>query len=244
MSQWIKDNSATNPGGAFGAPPDIENALGYVLTAETLLGDIALNYIPASTGSLVTITFNVTAAPGPGQTLSSIMQFSPPGSQQSSIVDDINGNDEPGLTFGTFTYSLIYASTTPPGIQDPTQVPPMNNVNVSQSVVVSTNVTDNSGTGLKNVTLSYSTDNVTFTSTAMTLNATTGLWGGTIPGYATGTTVYYNILAYDNAGNHAINSNVGNWNYHVIPEFTSILIIVMLFAMASAVLLMRKKIVS
>jgi hypothetical protein len=99
------------------------------------------------------------------------------------------------------------------------------------------------GSGVANVTLSYSTDNTTFTNTAMALNATTGLWDGTIPGKPAGNTVYYRIIAYDNAGNFAVNSNTGNWSYIVIvPEFTSVLTILILLGMASAVLLMRKKI--
>lgn len=237
QSQWFVSAGANS---TVPLPAQIDNLGGTVLVAESLL--TASDYIPPSSGSLFFVTFNVTATPPQGATLSSVINtatYAP----DDTLVQDVDLFTELGFNYGNCTYSLIYASATPPTIEDPTQVPPMDAVNVSQSVLVSANVTDNSGTGLKNVTLSYSTDNVTFYSAPMALNATTGLWDGTIPGYAKGTTVYYNILAYDNAGNHAVNSNTGNWNYGVIPEFTSLLIIVMLFAMASAVLLMRKKIV-
>jgi hypothetical protein len=141
------------------------------------------------------------------------------------------------------TYSSAY-DITPPTIANPTQVPLNGSIIDNQPVRVSTNVTDDvGGSGVANVTLSYSTDNTTFTNTAMALNATTGLWDGTIPGKPAGNTVYYRIIAYDNAGNFAVNSNTGNWSYIVIvPEFTSVLTILILLGMASAVLLMRKKI--
>jgi hypothetical protein len=93
------------------------------------------------------------------------------------------------------------ALAVPPLISSISQVPDISNVNDSEAVTVSANVTDNSGTGIVNVTIVYSPDGWTINTTAaMTLNSTTGLYDGTIPGFLAGTVVYYVIQAYDNNG--------------------------------------------
>jgi hypothetical protein len=239
-SQWV---SSAGANGSIPVTPVFDNVGGSILIGESLL--TSTDYISASSGSLFAVTFNITAAPSTGGTLSSLIDTGTyaPG---DTFVLDSNLGTEPGFSYGHCTYSLVYASTTPPTIGTPTQVPLSNNVNASQSVTVSVNVTDNSGVGLKNVTLSYSTTNVPpFPNVAaMTLNATTGLWDYTIPGYPDGTTVYYYVTAYDNAGIFAVNNNSSLYfSYPVVPEFFSaVLLIVILVAMASAVVLMRKKI--
>ncbi len=97
-------------------------------------------------------------------------------------------------------FTVVHASA-PPTISNFSQVPDVNSVNDSEAVVVSANVTDNSGTGIANVTIVYSPDGWTINSTvAMTLNITTGLFDGTIPGFLSGTIVYYVIQTYDNNG--------------------------------------------
>ena len=240
-SQWLTSAGAN---GTIPVTPVFDNVGGSVLIGESLL--TATDYVPPSSGSLFAVTFNVTVAPSTNATLSSLISTATyaPG---DTFVLDFNLATETGFNYGNCTYSLIYASTIPPTIGTPTQVPPADNVNDSQSVMVSVNVTDNSGAGLKNVTLSYSTSNVPpFPNVAaMTLNVTTGLWDYAIPGYPAGTTVYYNITAYDNSGMFASNdNNTLYFSYHVVPEiFSVILLIVMMVAMASAVVLMRKKII-
>lgn len=215
---------------------NIDNATGYALIGESLLG---ADSKPAGNGSLAWFEFELIAAPNATFTpLTASFDIS---SSDDNYVLDLDLNTIPTTNVGA-TYSSVY-DITQPTIADPTQVPLNGSITANQPVTVTTNVTDNAGgSGVANVTLSYSTDNATFTNTTMTLNATTGLWNGTIPGKPAGTTVYYNIVAYDNAGNHAVNFNTGNWSYSVVPEFTSVLAILMLLAMASAVLLMRKKI--
>ncbi len=111
------------------------------------------------------------------------------------------------LLIATFTLAFdlgpasARALAVPPTIRNISQVPDVNSVNDSQAVAVSANVTDNSGTGFANVTLVYSPDGWTINSTAaMTPNGATGLYGGTIPGFLSGTVVYYVIQAYDNSG--------------------------------------------
>jgi hypothetical protein len=129
-------------------------------------------------------------------------------------------------------------------IGTPTYVALYNSVNDSESVTVLSQLT--SGFGVTNVTLSYSTDNVTFNLTVMAFDPATGLYGGTIPEESVGTIVYYFLTAYDTQGNEALSNNAGaNWSYSIertVPEFGSpILLMVTLLAVSSAVLLMRKK---
>jgi hypothetical protein len=126
--------------------------------------------------------------------------------------------ETPNVNSGYVTY--IYDDT-PPLIKDVTQVPPANNVQPDEPVVVSVNVTD-SGSGVKSVILNYTTDNgVTWTSISMTYNETLGLYEGTIPGQSAETNVKYQIHAEDKAGNKATNDNDGAYfPYTVIPELS------------------------
>jgi len=77
----------------------------------------------------------------------------------------------------------------------------------------------------------------------MTFNSTTGLYEATIPGQPADTLVRYEITAYDNAGNHKVEDNSGQYYvYTVIPEFTST-IILPLFTLTTliATVLLKKK---
>lgn len=214
-------------------PAQLDNTAGTVLIGESLLGsDSRLS----NNASLAWVTFQITQAPTVNVT-----------SLTSAL--GINNTDTYALNTDLHhflttdfdgTYTFTYVTPVPLSIPSVTQVPDKTSVGDGQSVAVSANVTGGTG-GVANVTLSYSTDNSTFTNVTMTLSGTTGLWGGTIPGNTAGTTVYYKIIAYDTAGNSKI-SDTGQWYYTIIPEFTSVLMIVMLIAAASAVLLMRKKI--
>ena len=122
-------------------------------------------------------------------------------------------------------------------------VSPSGDVYANQNVTVSVNVTDNpGGSGVKNVTLSYTVNNATWNDVSMSLNATSGLWAGIIPGQINGTLVQYKIRAFDNAGNLAINSNAGAYfSYLVIPEFTPIMLIMLLTIQTAVVIAVRKR---
>jgi hypothetical protein len=125
--------------------------------------------------------------------------------------------------------------TIPPEISEPWQDPPANNVQPLQNVTVRVNVTDY-GSGIKNVTLWYSTDNGTsWTIRNMTalpiLSDTWITYEATIDGYENCTWVTYKIIAYDNAENNATKDNNGyGYQYHVIPEYPSTLILVFIMA--------------
>lgn len=219
---------------------------GTVEMSETLLGS---DFIPATTASVCYVTFNITAAPTSGNFTSLIdpgFGLPPTGEtlfilQSPSTAYPTGEIDNPATAFGTYTY--IHASATPPTISNVTQVPDVNSVNDSEQVLVTANITDNSGTGLYNATIMYSNDTVTWNSAAMSLNSTTGLWGGTIPGYTAGTNVTYYIQSYDVAGNMA-STTAAQVSYTVIPEFPIVMlpiIVMMAVVLASAVLITRKK---
>lgn len=128
-----------------------------------------------------------------------------------------------------------------PTIEDPTQTPAATNVQENQAVLVSVNVTD-TGTGVKSVTLNYTTDNGdTWSSLPMTLNATSGLYEASIPGQIAGTDVMYEIDAEDVAGNTAVNNADGEyWTYPVVPEFTAIALL-LVFAVTSVMAVVASK---
>ena len=106
--------------------------------------------------------------------------------------------------------------TTPPLVGTPFQEP--DNVMPDQTVTVYVDVTDMES-GVKTVILSCKKDGgITWTNSTMLYNATLGLYGAVIPGFPSGTTICYKIIAYDNADNVAINDNVGQYySYTVNP---------------------------
>lgn len=117
------------------------------------------------------------------------------------------------------TSTNIPKDIVPPSIGNPSRNPQGENVQSNQPVNVSVNATDTQ-TGVREVILSYSRDQgSTWTNTTMGwVNGDT--YVGQIPGFPEGTQVQYIIIAYDNAGNFAINDNAGQYHvYAVIPEF-------------------------
>jgi hypothetical protein len=235
-SVFFAGHTVVSPGA-----PTIDNVGGMVQWGETLLDS---DFATQTNASLAWVDFKVASVPN-ATTTSLAGAFDINGtSPADTFFLDANLNTITTTMYGAAYSSVYVPDTIKPTIANPTQVPVNGSIPAGHSVTVSTNVTDNvGGSGVASVTLSYSADNATFTNTTMTLNATTGLYDGTIPGTINtiGTTVYYRIIAYDVAGNYAVNFNTGNWSYYV-PEFTSVLTMVMLLAMASAALLMRKKI--
>jgi hypothetical protein len=218
--------------------PAIDNSTGLVLLGESLVGTDSRS---AGSDSLAWFEFEISAVPDANDTLLT----------STLDIDSINTfMENPDLDVISSTiYSTNFTSNyivddTAPTIVNPTQYPVNGSVADGQAVVVSTEVTDNvDGSGVSNVTLYYSNDTVAWTDTPMTLNDTTGLWDGTIPGYPTGTTVYYNITASDFAGNMGKNDHNGvYWSYYV-PEFASVLIVLMLIAMTGAAIVVRKRMI-
>ena len=130
------------------------------------------------------------------------------------------------------TLETFFIDNIPPEISEPMQDPPPDNVQPFQDVTVWVNVTEY-GAGIKNVTLWYSVNNGTswtiLNMTALPTPSDTWItYEATIDGYENCTWITYKIVAYDNAGNNATKDNNGyGYKYHVIPEYPSILILVL-----------------
>jgi parallel beta-helix repeat protein len=144
------------------------------------------------------------------------------------------------------TLEAYFVDDIPPEISDPWQDPPPNNVQPLQNVTVRVNVTDY-GTGIKNVTLWYSLDNGTswtiLNMTALPVPSNTWItYEATIDGYENCTWVTYKIIAYDNAGNNATKDNNGyGYKYHVIPEFPSTIVSLLLLMLIAISLIFIKQ---
>jgi hypothetical protein len=148
--------------------------------------------------------------------------------------------NDPELVFFTFDGISVESDTTPPEIGVPSQ-DPTGDVMPDQPVKVSVSVTDLES-GVKNVTLSYSTNDGPWTNISMNYNAATGLYEATIPGQPSGTTVKYMITAYDNAGNLAVNDNAGTYHvFTVIPEFPSAIALLLFIVLTIPVIIISKK---
>lgn len=147
-----------------------------------------------------------------------------------------------GLVSKTDTDSIIL-DTTPPSTRPATRTPE-GDVQPDQEVKVSVFVSDLMS-HINSVTLSYNlNDSAVWVDQPMSFNATTIRYEATIPGQPTNTLVEYKIVAYDNAGNCAVENNGGLYYVYtvVIPEFPSA-IILPLFAIATllVVLFCRKR---
>lgn len=217
--------------------PVIQN--GTISAAETLMG--ATEIRPPGTDSLCWVEFQILIAPTGNETLTTALNITDPGS--TYFLDfDLNPIAETTLYSGLFSYAPAPPDTTPPTIANPSQSP-QDPVPENASVSVSANITD-AASGVENATLSYTTNNATWNDVAMAFNAGTGNWTGVIPGQVNGTQVWYKITAFDNAGNNATNPiNAVYYTYHVVPEYTIIILIVMLTTLAVAVVAYRKKFV-
>ncbi|MGB9854306.1 MAG: OmpL47-type beta-barrel domain-containing protein [Candidatus Bathyarchaeales archaeon] len=148
--------------------------------------------------------------------------------------------DNAGLISTTYS-DIIILDTTPPLIVAVNRQPD-GDVEPSQTVKIFVNVTD-SLSGVGNVILSYNINNSsTWTYITMTLNVTSGLYEGIILGQQADTLVKYKIIAYDNAGNHVVEDNDGQYYvYTVVPEFPSLIILLALMAFLAYFLNVAKK---
>jgi hypothetical protein len=122
--------------------------------------------------------------------------------------------------------------TTPPNITDVSQIPTADSVFAEDIVKVNATVTDNFS-GVKQVLINYTVGNGEWITVNMT-NLQENIWNGTIPGFEYCTWVNYTITAEDNVGNAITTLEVYGYQfqYHVIPEFSPILVLPMLVAAA------------
>ena len=114
---------------------------------------------------------------------------------------------------------LAYAAppdNTPPVIGNPVFTP--SSPSATDIVTVRVNVTDNRS-GVNNVTVVYTTDNWHATNKTLlaTYNATTTTASAHIPALTAGGHVSFYIVAFDNAGNQAVNNNSGSYYNYTVP---------------------------
>jgi Tol biopolymer transport system component len=149
---------------------------------------------------------------------------------------DNAGNEE-------LPHKIVYAKLdkTPPVIGEPTQQPD-GEVQLDQPVKISVEVTDTKS-GVKNMTLSYNTDNGdSWANLPMDYNATCGAYQATIPGQGENMLVEYKMLAYDNAGNSVVKDHLGkHYTITVTPEFPSGVILPIFLMATLFVIVIGKK---
>jgi len=132
---------------------------------------------------------------------------------------------------------------TPPFVGTPSREP-LVDIQPYQPVKISVNVTDRMS-GVENVTLSFAIDGgKTWTSLPTSYNSSTSLYEATIPAQPSGTSVKYQIIAYDLAGNQALKDNDEGqyYVYIVVPEFILFLILpIFMVATLLAVIVYKRK---
>jgi len=144
--------------------------------------------------------------------------------EDGPIALEVSFTDPAGCT-GSATISFIQ-DTTAPVISTPYQDPPGQIVEPGQNITVRVNVTD---IAVKEVILSY---NITTTEWQnITMQLVGNEYVATIPSseLPAGTTIYYYIIAIDNANNVAKTPSNGTFfQFHVIPEFPVAVMLLML----------------
>jgi len=158
---------------------------------------------------------------------------------QHNII--VYANDTAG-NMGSSDTVYFTIDITPPTIETPTRVP-TGDVMPDQNVTVSVNVTDTtSGVDKDQVILSYH-NGTSWNNVTMDYNSTAMLYEGTIPEQPAGTDVQYKIIAYDNAGNVAVEEyELTYYAYSVIPEFPlAMLLPLLMFATLVAVMLAKNR---
>ncbi|MDH5770687.1 MAG: C39 family peptidase, partial [Candidatus Bathyarchaeota archaeon] len=128
-----------------------------------------------------------------------------------------------------------------PFIGIPSRIPE-GDVQPSQEVEVSAYVTDIES-GIENVTLFYAINNGTsWENVTMNYNQLTTLYEAIIPGQPIGTTVKFEIIAFDYVGNNATKDGTEPYyTYQVIPEFPTSLILPLLMVLITSIIIYVKK---
>jgi WD40 repeat protein len=215
------------------------------LTGENVL-DVAMSddggVIAAATINVTTSDYKACFFKSDGRMIGefNLTQYTPLVSMSDDGRIVAMGNPLAHLTLHVFE---LLEDSTPPLIEDVHQLPTNDTVTPDDKVMVYANVSDDQ-TGVKQVTLSYTTDNETYFNVNMT-NLEGYVWNGSIPAFEYCTWVNYTIIAEDNVGNTITTGELfGYWyQYHVIPEFPSLLILplFMIATLLAAIFRRRKR---
>ena len=207
---------------------------GLVWLADTLLG--APSGVSGS-GPLVTLTFNAT---GKGKAYLIFEDLLPTMDGKNIKLGDKSANPIQNIAYDKIV--TIKAELNPPVITNVVQNPPADNVLPTDSVTVNATVTDESG--VKNVTLYYSTDEGATWNNITMVNVEGDIYTTEtpIPTQSLGTHVKYKIVAFDLEDNMAVNDNAGNYFvYTVVPEFTTPLIFILIILATVTIMISRTK---
>lgn len=140
------------------------------------------------------------------------------------------------VEYADFIFGTDLGDDIPPVIEDVYQQPPSDNIYPQKKVVVYAYVTDYLS-GVKQVILNYTANNGTWFSIEM-INLEDMVYSATIPGFPYCTNIEYIVLAEDDANNTITTEDMGyEYQYHVIPEFPSpvILVLSMILTMLTVV---------
>lgn len=152
----------------------------------------------------------------------------------------VYANDIAGNTATSIVVSFT-VDTTPPTISGITQNPSI--PYDDDPVAVTVRVTDQYS-GVNTVTLLYRKDGGSWVNIEMT-ETTEDIYEATIPSLSEGTEIEYRIVANDVAGHQAAEDNAElNYSYAVIPEFPSLLILLLSVIPIVAVIAYRRKLAS
>jgi len=161
----------------------------------------------------------------------------------SSLADDIYSvtvyaKDTEG-NWITLEPAYFSVDTTSPVISGVVQSPLANEVQPNNSVVVNATVFDELS-GIKQVTLKYT---VTTTTRYLRMaNVGGNVWSCTIPEFPADEEITYAIIAEDNAGNTITTEQMGQtYEYQVIPEFPSWIILPLLLVATVLIILCKKR---
>jgi parallel beta-helix repeat protein len=138
---------------------------------------------------------------------------------------------------------MLGEDNVPPLIGNVHQQPREDSVYPDDKVEVYANVTDNLS-GAKQVTLIYAFANSSgaWIMVMEMTNLEGNVWNATIPAFPYGTNVTYTITAEDNAGNTVSTEEIGyQYQYSVIPEFPSFLILPLLMIATLLAVIVYKK---
>jgi len=150
----------------------------------------------------------------------------------------VYANDTYGIKGSSSAVSFL-VDTIPPNVTNVSQIPPEANVHPENRVEVNATITD-SLSQVKRASLNYTIGNGTWITVNMT-NAEDSFWNATIPAFPYGTNVTYVIRAEDNAGNIVTSEDLGYvCKYQVIPEYSTILVMPLLFITALLVFIFSR----
>ncbi|PVX27020.1 MAG: hypothetical protein CW716_04445 [Candidatus Bathyarchaeum sp.] len=168
---------------------------------------------------------NVTVLSGLGDGLHELM-----------VVANFTGSETSESATVWFTVDTIS-----PDISGVTVLPLTVNGSFEEGAKVNATVTDTTS-GVDQVTLNYTIDNQTWTTTEMA-NLEANIWNCTLPGFPHATNVTYNIIAKDMAGNTITTEELYGQpsQYQVLPEFVSWIILPILLSFTLLGTVYKKK---